>query len=267
MRRSTVVWTFLVASALALAARPVFADNLPPNCSAATPSVAQLWPPNHKFVDVSVEGVTDPDGDPVVVTVTGITQDEPLGSGDEGNACPDATGVGTPTAHVRAERSGQGDGRVYHVSFTADDGHGGVCTGAVAVCVPHDQGQGSVCVDHGPLVDSTTGAPLVPCTGDCGPEDCMPPPDDVAPDECEGESLPDGVEHRVSRAHDLLVHAGRADSRRARRLARKAARLARKAAASAAHAAEHGELSGDCAEALEERLDDAGKCAVCSAGD
>jgi len=44
---------------------------------------------------------------------------------------------------------------VYHIGFTAVDGHGGQCTGTVSVCVPHDQRPGHVCVDEGPLVDST----------------------------------------------------------------------------------------------------------------
>jgi hypothetical protein len=66
-----------------------------------------------------------------------------------------AAGVNTATAMLRAERAGTGDGRVYHVSFTARDGRGGQCGGTVKVCVPHDQGQGHVCVDQGPLVDST----------------------------------------------------------------------------------------------------------------
>ena len=48
---------------------------------------------------------------------------------------------------------GSGDGRTYHVRFSADDGRGGVCTGSVAVCVPRDQG-GAGCIDQGPLVDS-----------------------------------------------------------------------------------------------------------------
>ena len=95
-------------------------------------------------------GVTDPDGDPVTITIKGITQDEPLGA-----TCPDALGVGTGTATLRAERTGSGDGRAYHVSFTASDGRGGQCSGMLTVCVPHDQRRGHGCVDEGPLVDST----------------------------------------------------------------------------------------------------------------
>jgi len=127
--------------------------NRPPNCSGAVASPNELSPPNHQFVGVSINGVTDPDGDAVTITVTGITQDEPLKGEGTGNTCPDAFGVGTSTANLRAERSGAGDGRAYHVSFRADDGKGGQCSGTVAACVPRS---GDTCVDEGALADSTS---------------------------------------------------------------------------------------------------------------
>ena len=57
------------------------------------------------------------------------------------------------TPSVRAERDGNGDGRVYHISFTAT-GSSGSCTGSVTVGVPHDQGHGGP-VDQGALYNST----------------------------------------------------------------------------------------------------------------
>jgi len=87
-------------------------------------------------------GVTDPDGDPVTISIYAITSDEPTesdkGSGGATHA-PDASGIGTDTASVRAERSGKADGRVYVIHFTAIDGRGGECEGTVTVNVPHDQ--------------------------------------------------------------------------------------------------------------------------------
>ena len=68
---------------------------------------------------------------------------------------PDGRGVGTGTAELRAERSGSGDGRVYTIGFTADDGSGGTCTGSVTVAVPKTIN--STAVDQGPLYDSTQG--------------------------------------------------------------------------------------------------------------
>lgn len=128
--------------------------NQPPDCSGATASPALLWPPNNKFVSVNIGGVTDADGDPLTLTITAIRQDEPVG---KGNSAPDGKGVGASSAELRAEKLGSGDGRVYHVSFTASDGQGGTCTGEVRVSVPHDQA--GPALDGGPLYDSTVSTP------------------------------------------------------------------------------------------------------------
>ena len=146
--RSTIDWRFRTYSGTA--------TNRPPCVRDAVASVPELWPPNHKMVDISIEGVTDGDGDDLSITITGIRQDEPV-SGVDGTA-PDATGVGSSTASVRAERDEDGDGRVYHIFFDADDGNGGLSSGEVTVTVPHDKGkQTGPAIDDGPLYDSTDG--------------------------------------------------------------------------------------------------------------
>jgi hypothetical protein len=131
----------------------IMPQDRPPDCSKAAASPAVLWPPNHKLQDLAITGVTDPDGDPVTLVVTAITQDEPLNALGDGDTCPDGFGVGTPQAQVRAERSGLGNGRVYKIAFTANDGKGGSCTGTVAVGVPHDKKDTPV--DDGQMYDST----------------------------------------------------------------------------------------------------------------
>ncbi len=131
--------------------------NAAPVCVTAVASPDSLWPVNHHFIPVSILGVTDPDGDAVTLTVTGIFQDEPVpGPGNKSNV--DGMGVGMTTAELRAERAGGGNGRVYHVFFTAVDPHGNSCAGEVLVGVPVHQGSGGEAVDDGPLYDST-GAP------------------------------------------------------------------------------------------------------------
>lgn len=125
----------------------------PPDCSGAYPSIGEIWPPNHKWVEVDILGVTDPEGGPIVITITGITQNEPVVGQGSGHTCPDGDGIGTSFARVRAERSGQGNGRVYEISFEAHDSLGGVCDGTVQVCVPYDEGEG--CIDDGQIYDST----------------------------------------------------------------------------------------------------------------
>lgn len=123
--------------------------NRPPDCSRTAASPSVVWPPNGRLLPVTVNGVSDPDGDPVTLRITGIRQDEPW-SGRE----PDASGLGTSQAWVRAHRDGKGDGRVYHIVFEARDDQGDTCTGEVGVCVPHDAG-GNMCTDGGALVNST----------------------------------------------------------------------------------------------------------------
>lgn len=129
--------------------------NLPPDCSQAAASPALLWPPNHKLVMISIRGVTEPENEPVRLQVTKITQDEPVNGLGDGATSPDGFGIGQPQAQVRAERSGLGNGRVYAITFTAEDGQGGTCTGTVRVGVPHDQSQGSTPIDDGQKYNST----------------------------------------------------------------------------------------------------------------
>jgi uncharacterized repeat protein (TIGR01451 family) len=113
-----------------------------------------LWPPNHKWVWSTVTGVTDADGNPVTIAITGIWQDEATnGLGDGDTAIDGQVGSGNSFA-VRAERSGTGDGRVYHVNFSASDGAGGSCTGSATIGVPHDQGPSGGPVDGGALYNS-----------------------------------------------------------------------------------------------------------------
>ncbi|MBI4654694.1 MAG: Ig-like domain-containing protein [Nitrospirae bacterium] len=134
-------------------------QNQPPDVSKAAPTISCIWPPNHKFVDVGIVGVTDPDGDPVIITITTITSDEPTatikGAGGITHA-PDAMGVGTSTANLKAERSGLGNGRVYEISFIANDGKGGKSEGKVQVRVPHDIRMKTCnAIDDGQIYDAT----------------------------------------------------------------------------------------------------------------
>jgi hypothetical protein len=151
--------------------------NRPPDVSGAYPSKEYLWPPNHKFVNVTVEGVTDPDGDTVTIRILNITSDEPTASthwfrehhpfhchhhhchrceNRSAYYTPDAYGIGTDTAQLRAERLGNGNGRVYVITFVASDGRGGETVGSVKVYVPHDRCGGTWhCVDDGQNYDAT----------------------------------------------------------------------------------------------------------------
>jgi hypothetical protein len=189
--------------------------------------------------------VTDPDGDTVAITITGVTQDEALNGADEGNTCPDATGVGTTTASLRAEREGSGDGRVYHISFVADDDRGGRCTGTVTVCVPHDQGQGQACGDQGALADSTGPTCVGACTDGCVIEMAL------AQRLCTGENVPATLLQRLTSAQQLVAQASDASGKKkAKRLMRRAVRVVKSAVGVAAKAAKKETISSGCAASI-----------------
>jgi len=76
-------------------------------------------------VTVEILGVTYPSNAQVTIAITGVTQDEPVAGLGDGDTSPDAVFQGS-TVLLRAERFASGNGRVYEVHFTADDGRGGV---------------------------------------------------------------------------------------------------------------------------------------------
>ncbi len=124
-----------------------------PGCNAAVANPASLWTPDGQLVPIVVTGVTDPDGDSLTITVTTVTQDEPVkGKGDK--TSPDAV-IQAGSSSVRAERLNSGNGRVYQISFRADDGKGGSCTGAVKVGVPLSLKKGLAAIDDGQIYNST----------------------------------------------------------------------------------------------------------------
>jgi Beta-propeller repeat len=131
-----------------------FSANNSPVCSAAVANPASIWAPNHQFIPIVITGVTDSNGDSVTIAVTGVTQDEQVNAQGSGMKSPDAV-IQAGAASVRAERSGNGNGRVYHIAFTAEDGNGGACAGLVKVGVPHSMGKGLIAIDDGQLYNST----------------------------------------------------------------------------------------------------------------
>jgi hypothetical protein len=90
------------------------------------------------------------------VRVTAAFQDEPVEDRGDGRFSPDAVIDGNAVL-LRAERSGRGDGPVYHLEVTSGRGACEVAS-VVTVCVPHDQRRRrrrSDCGDQGPLFDPT----------------------------------------------------------------------------------------------------------------
>ena len=101
---------------------------------AATPPV--LWPPNHKMRNVNVNYTsTDNCPGPITCQITAISDEPENGTGD-GDAAPDWEIIDDHHIKLRAERAGNGDGRVYTVTVSCTDQHGNTGTGTKTVLVP-----------------------------------------------------------------------------------------------------------------------------------
>jgi alpha-tubulin suppressor-like RCC1 family protein len=111
-------------------------DNIPPVITTTTPSVASLSPPNHQLVPLTIAVTANDNLSAPVCTITGVTSNEPqngLGDGDTPN---DWLITGALTLQLRAERSGNGNGRVYTIAVRCTDAAGNAATSSTSVVVP-----------------------------------------------------------------------------------------------------------------------------------
>lgn len=108
----------------------------PPTLSVSV-SPDSLWPSNHKYRTVEASFVTSNDG--VTVSLLSVTSNEPdngLGDGDTPN---DIVIVDNDTIQLRAERSGNGTGRIYTITYQATNSCGASVTATATVTVPHNK--------------------------------------------------------------------------------------------------------------------------------
>ncbi len=110
-----------------------------------------LFPPNHKMADIAIAATIDDDGDSApVLTLLSVTNNEgdDMVDGGDGNTTHDIQNVELGTADVavslRSERRGNGDGRIYELTYRVTDASGNSTVQSVIVDVPHDA-SGHVC--------------------------------------------------------------------------------------------------------------------------
>lgn len=115
-------------------------DTTPPTLSfAVTPDM--LWPPNHRLelirASIQVADVCDPN--PTVRLLSVVSNEPDNGRGD-GNTDNDIQGaqIGTDDREflLRSERSGNGDGRIYTITYEARDASGNATVRSATVVVP-----------------------------------------------------------------------------------------------------------------------------------
>ena len=115
-----------------------------------------LWPPNHQYESIAVTDFVasasdscDPSVDINDVYILKITSDEAENGGGDGNTLNDIViGATCKTAQLRSERSGNGNGRVYTITFKVKDNVGNFSTATTTVTVRKNPNQ--------PAVDSGT---------------------------------------------------------------------------------------------------------------
>ena len=99
-----------------------------------TPPV--LWPPNHKMKNVTVNYTsTDNCPGPISCHIT-VTSDEPENGTGDGDQAPDWDVLNDHHIKLRAERAGNGDGRVYSIKVTCTDQYGNATDSIRRVLVP-----------------------------------------------------------------------------------------------------------------------------------
>ena len=111
----------------------------PPTINSQSVSPDVLWPPNHKMADVTVtQSVSNSCSQLVSCHIESITSSEPANGMGDGDTAPDWEITGNLTARLRAERSGDGDGRAYTI-VTACTNSAGTARRASIVTVPHNR--------------------------------------------------------------------------------------------------------------------------------
>jgi hypothetical protein len=117
-------------------------DTTAPVFSSLTPSSATLWPPNHQMVAIRLTAVATDIVGVVSTRIVSVTSNEPDNGLGDGDTAGDIQVTGDLTLNLRAERAGNGNGRVYTITVEARDAAGNATRRTTTVSVPKSQGRG-----------------------------------------------------------------------------------------------------------------------------
>ena len=125
-----------------------------------------LWSPNHEYATVKVTDLVASASDNCdsnvginSVKIVSVSSDEPDNADADGNTINDIVIANDcKSVQLRSERKGDGNGRVYTITFKVTDASGNVGTATAKVTVPHSQ-DGSAAVDDGPQYTVLSGCP------------------------------------------------------------------------------------------------------------
>jgi hypothetical protein len=111
-------------------------DTEAPVISNLSASPHMLWPANHRMRDVMVN-YSSTDNCGVVNCQVRVTSNEAVNEPGSGQTGPDWEIIDNHHIRLRAERSGNGNGRVYTIHVTCADQYGNTRTSTTTVSVPH----------------------------------------------------------------------------------------------------------------------------------
>ncbi len=111
-------------------------DDVAPTLQVSvTPNL--LWPPRHRYVNVEATVALRDDSDPSpTLTLLSVTSNEPDDGTGDGNTVNDIVIVDQTSFELRAERNGNGSGRVYTIIYQATDACGNSTIESATVSVP-----------------------------------------------------------------------------------------------------------------------------------
>ena len=105
-------------------------DTAPPSTIKVTATPTSIWPPNKKMVPVAVKVTATSGPAPPNAKIMSVACNETI-------AASDVKITGLLTVNLRADRNGNGSGRIYTIKVS----YGSGSTATVQVKVPHDQGK------------------------------------------------------------------------------------------------------------------------------
>jgi hypothetical protein len=138
---TTITWKATDASNnMATCQQTITVNDVEPPVITVPVAAARLWPPNHRLVDVPVNyNVTDNCPLPANSCTLSVTSNEPINGTGDGNTSPDWIILDAHHVQLRAERAGNGNGRIYTITITCTDSAGNSSSRSLTVSVPHDR--------------------------------------------------------------------------------------------------------------------------------
>ncbi|MGI8584112.1 MAG: CHRD domain-containing protein [Chitinophagaceae bacterium] len=116
-------------------------DTQAPAISNLSASPNSLWPPNHKMKDVAVNYTTTDNCQGTITCSITVTSNEAVNGTGDGDTAPDWVVLDDHHVQLRAERAGNGNGRVYTITTTCQDQYGNSSHNSTNVTVQHDNGK------------------------------------------------------------------------------------------------------------------------------